>query len=301
MGAVARPSLPGLRSIPPWPVLRRRLLLAALLAVALAAGYHFWLRDSSLVAVEQVTVVGAEQSPEIDAKLRSAGLEQTTLHVDLSALREAVAADPAVRSVSATSDFPHGLTIEVGLRRPAGYLRSEGLVVAGDGVVLERTGKTPDGVPAIQVKGDGKAAAGAVTGEALNIARVLGAAPAPLVPLVAAATVEETIGVVVELSAGLELRFGGVGDADLKWRAAAAVLADPSFVTASYLDLSVPDRPVAGGVPDVAEEAAAIDPAAAEAASEVAAPEAVPAPEAVGTAPEVASGEPAPGPADPLE
>jgi len=37
-------------------VLKRRLLVAVALLAALAAGYHFWLRDSSLVAVESVTV-----------------------------------------------------------------------------------------------------------------------------------------------------------------------------------------------------------------------------------------------------
>lgn len=303
MGALARAlprpriSLP--RSVPAWPVLRRRLLIALIVAAAVVAGYHFWLRDSSLVAVEQVTVVGAEQSPAIDDKLRAAGLEQTTLHVDQGALAAAVEGEPAVRSVSASGDFPHGLTIDVDLRRPAGFVRSEGLVVAGDGVILDRTGTAPEGVPAIKANSDtDKGVAGsaaAVGGEALQVARVLGSAPEPLAPLIASATTDPTMGVVVELSAGLELRFGGAGDAAMKWLAAAAVLADRSFETAAYLDLSVADRPVAGGVPDAPGDAPGVDPAAADvtaaaeaavAPEEAVAPEAAIEPELVPTVPE---------------
>jgi cell division septal protein FtsQ len=282
--ALPRPRISLPQSLPAWPVLKRRLLLALTVAAALAAGYHFWLRDSSLVAVEQVTVVGADQSPEIDRKLRAAGLGQTTLHIDQGALSEAVAGEPAVRSVTASGDFPHGLTIEVELRNPAGFVRSEGLVVAGDGVILERTGSAPQGLPAIKAESDKGAAgsASAVGGEALEVARVLGSAPEPLAPLIASATTDETMGVVVELSAGLELRFGGAGDAATKWLAAAAVLADPSFETAAYLDLSVPDRPVAGGVPDAPADAPVVDPAADVAAAAEAAvlPDATVAPEA---------------------
>lgn len=296
--ALPRPRISLPRSLPAWPVLRRRLLLGLIVAAALAAAYHFWLRDSSLVAVEQVTVVGAEQSPEIDRKLRAAGLEQTTLHVDHGALTEAVAGEPAVRSVAASSDFPHGLTIEVDLRSPAGFVRSEGLVVAGDGVILERAGSAPQGLPAIKVDA-GKGAAGsasAVGGEALSVARVLGSAPEPLAPLIASATTDETMGVIVELSAGLELRFGGAGDAGTKWLAAAAVLADRSFESAAYLDLSVPDRPVAGGVPDAPADAPVTDPAvdvvaAAEAAAipdATVTPEPAVEPEAVPIVPEEA-------------
>ena len=43
-----------------WPVVRRRLVVAAALAAALAAAYLLWFRDSSLVEVRDVTVEGAE-------------------------------------------------------------------------------------------------------------------------------------------------------------------------------------------------------------------------------------------------
>ena len=40
------------------PRLRRWLMIALAASLVLAAGYRFWLRDSSLVAVEQVSVSG---------------------------------------------------------------------------------------------------------------------------------------------------------------------------------------------------------------------------------------------------
>lgn len=279
--ALPRPSLrlPTLGALPPRPVLRRRLLIFLLIALALAAGYLLWLRNSSLVAVEQVLVVGADRHPEIGARLSEAGREQTTLNVDRGALEAVVASEPAVRSVTATPDFPHGLTIEVDVREPVGWLRSPGLVVAGDGVVLERENSAPEGVPAIRLEAKGRAAPGAaVEGQALRVARLLGAAPAPLAREVSGAKTDPTIGVVVTMSGGLELRFGDPGAADRKWLAAAAVLADRGFTTASYLDLSVPERPVAGGVPEALEEEevpgleAGVEPAPAPAEAVPAAP-----------------------------
>ena len=55
------------------------------------------------------------------------------------------------------------------------------------------------------------------------------------------------------------------GEAGLKWKAAAAVLASSDFEGAAYLDLSVPERPVAGGIVDApsAPDTSTEDPAVA--------------------------------------
>jgi len=47
----------------------------------------------------------------------------------------------------------------------------------------------------------------------------------------------------VTLSNGLVLAFGDPTQIDLKWRAAAAVIADPGLTDAVYVDLAVPRRP----------------------------------------------------------
>jgi len=87
---------------------------------------------------------------------------------------------------------------------------------------------------------------GRLAGPMLQQARVLGAAPAPLRPYVAGSHYGES-GVDVKLSSGIELRFGDASQAARKWKAAAAVLADPSITALDYVDLHAPGRPAIGG------------------------------------------------------
>ncbi len=84
-------------------------------------------------------------------------------------------------------------------------------------------------------------ASGQLTGTALQQARILGAAPRPLRPYLRDSRYGES-GVDVELSGGIELRFGDDSEAARKWRAASAVLADPSVTTLDYVNLSAPGR-----------------------------------------------------------
>ena len=250
------------RSLPPWRIVRRWLVVAAIALLALGAAYTFWFRGSSYVAVEQVKITGTEQVPEVDSALRAAADGQSTLHPDADALRAAVAGNPAVAGIKVDTQFPHTMLIDVRTRIPVGYLASEGVVVAGDGTILDTTGKAPEGVP--EIKADSKDSSDlvdgkAVTGDALEISRVLGAVPAPLADEINSAETNKDVGVSVDIGPGLELRFGDSSSADLKWKAAAAVLADPKFEGASYLDLSVPDRPVAGGVSETTTEPATTD------------------------------------------
>lgn len=85
-------------------------------------------------------------------------------------------------------------------------------------------------------------ASGHLAGTALQQARVLAAAPAALRPYLKSSSYGET-GVDVELRTGVELRFGDASEAARKWRAAAAVLADPSVTALDYVNLSSPGRP----------------------------------------------------------
>ena len=51
------------------------------------------------------------------------------------------------------------------------------------------------------------------------------------------------------LRGGIPVRFGDDSAAGAKWRAAAAVLADPKLDALTYLDVRVPERPAIGGHP----------------------------------------------------
>jgi len=87
---------------------------------------------------------------------------------------------------------------------------------------------------------------GHLSGPVLEQAKVLGAAPPALRPYVERSYYGES-GIDVDLTSGIELRFGDDSQAALKWKAAAAILADPSVTALDYVDLHAPSHPSYGG------------------------------------------------------
>jgi hypothetical protein len=85
-----------------------------------------------------------------------------------------------------------------------------------------------------------------VKGHVLEQVHVLAAAPKSLRHLVARTKYGKT-GVDVEFTSGIEVRFGDDVGAERKWKAAAAILADPSVTVLSYVDVHAPTRPTKGG------------------------------------------------------
>ena len=233
------------------PHTRRRLVLAAILALLLTGLYWFWLRDSSLVAVNKVEVSGltTKDGPRIQATFETAAEDMTTLHVRTDELQELAREFPIIASIHVEPDFPHGLRIEVTERSPAALVSVNGipLPVAGDGTVL--TGlRPPEGLPLLRM--EKPAADGRVTDpQTLRALLVAGAAPGAVPQRIERVGEGPEQGIVVELKNGPEIIFG---DADLaveKWTAALRVLADPDAAGATYIDVRLPERPVAGGLP----------------------------------------------------
>ena len=226
----------------------RRAVAIGALAGVLAAGYMLWLRDSSLVAVRDVSVVGISSSErdEVRDALAQAARGMTTLHVREDELRAVVRPYPTVRSVSADASFPNGLTIEVTERKPVGVVELEGrdLPVAGDGTLLP--GISTSGLELPTLEADADPSATRLTEGALQQALVLGAAPAPMRELIESSS-EDEAGVRVELADGIALIFGDGSQANAKWAAAARILADSKLASLSYIDLSAPERPAVGG------------------------------------------------------
>ncbi len=122
---------------------------------------------------------------------------------------------------------------------------SEAIAVTANGVVLPWL-PLPDepGLPVLPLREPPQGHH--LAGPMLQQARVLGAAPAALRPYLASSFYGES-GVDVETTSGIELRFGDASEAARKWRAAAAVLADPSIEALDYVDLHAPGRPAIGG------------------------------------------------------
>jgi len=87
---------------------------------------------------------------------------------------------------------------------------------------------------------------GRVGGPVLEQVRVLAAVSDALQPYLASSDFGES-GVDVELTTGIDLRFGDATQAGRKWRAVAAVLANPEITALDYVNLIVPSRPSWGG------------------------------------------------------
>jgi cell division protein FtsQ len=232
-----------------------RRLGIALAALALLGGGWLWLRDSPLVAVEHVQIAGV-QGPDaavINAALRAAARRQSTLDVNVGALRAAVAPFRVVRGLSVHTSFPHGLRIRVAEQLPVAVLTVGGVrtAVAADGVVLG-PGLLSSSLPALTATppaladGGSSLRSGRVQDATVRAElSVLGAAPSMLLGWVER-VYESREGLTVAMRGELLLYFGDATRPHAKWLAAARVLADPSSAGATYVDVRAPERPAAG-------------------------------------------------------
>jgi cell division septal protein FtsQ len=250
-GAPPKPRKPPAKRGAGGPRARAPRILVTLLIIlgVLAAAYQLWFRNSSFAAVEDVTIEGV-QGPEqqaVEAALSKVAGDMTTLNVDDDALEAAVGGFPTVVEVDADADFPHDLALIVKERPPVllATAGGESLPVAGDGTVLPGVDVSDLKIPSIGV--DELPAQGRLSGDALQIARVMGPAPKPLLELVEAISIGGEEGVEVTLRGDVPVWFGGSDDAAAKWDATAAILADPQIDSLTYVDVRVAERPSIGG------------------------------------------------------
>jgi cell division protein FtsQ len=233
-----------------------RAVAGCVCALVLLGGGWLWLRDSGLVAVDNVSVTGLSgtEAPRVRAALEGAARDMTTLHVRPDQLRTAVEPYPSIMAVDAHADFPHGLRIVVHEHVAVAALASgsDRVPVAADGTLLR--GSSTSGLPVV-------AMAAAPPGDtlsdkrALRIVTLLAAAPPELRSKVSRVYAGPR-GLTAPLDAGPVLFFGGADRLRAKWAAAASVLADRSSAGATYIDLRLPERPAAGGRADPAAAAA---------------------------------------------
>ena len=240
---------------------RRVRLWAVILLIVTGVGaflYYAWFRDSSLVAVRDVSVVGltGPDAARVRERLKEAGLDMTTLHVDEARLRRAVAAEPSIDSLRATPDFPDGLRIDVTENHPVAAIAVPGsgrVPIAGNGTLMPGY-RSSQAVPELRIQGaarvgrDGAAAARLKDPRAAALVRIAATAPPALLHRATAIERRRGEGIVVVLRDGPRMIFGDETSAAPKWRAAAGVLASRDAQGAAYVDLRLPERPVAGGL-----------------------------------------------------
>lgn len=225
------------------------LTVLLILAIGLVATWFLWFKDSSLVAIEDVRVVGLQElgrsgdAEEIEQATRTSVQAMTTLNASEEDLRQDLATFPRVADVEIVTDFPSTATVELSVRTDGSILGEGGqaLLIADDGTILGTAEGIEGDLPTLD--GERPAAdASRLEGRNLSKAVVLGAVPSELRPFVVSASSGEQ-GVEVELTNGLILIFGDDTRVDQKWRAAASVIADPELSGATAIDLTFPLRP----------------------------------------------------------
>jgi cell division protein FtsQ len=227
----------------------RRSLALGFGVLAIALGGYLIARESSLFAVNRIEVRGSSRqvSRQVRAALASV-VGRPLVGLNGSAVLQRVDALPTVVSASYDRAFPHTLRIFVVPERPAAVLRRgpESWLVSARGRVMERLPSPGvSRLPRIWISTHTPVRTGAELSESgpATAARAAGLAGALTARVASVAYTGGTL--VFHLRSGLELLLGDAGDIKLKVAVATrALMSLPSGST--YLDVSIPGRPVSG-------------------------------------------------------
>jgi cell division protein FtsQ len=252
----ARPTTHGVYRFVPSA---RSLAIAAAIAVA-AGGLYVIARETPMFAVRRVEVQGAP--PAVAAQVRSALARFSAtnlLALDGAAVIRTLDDLPTVLAASYDRSFPHTLRVRIVPESPVAVIRrgggswltsARGRIIAPVPLGHYRSLPRVWLPPSTQIE-----VGGFLAGDAAASARALRAFVAARfahrVLWGRVANGELTLG----LRSGLELDFGPPSDLDLKIAVVRSILpklASPSTGGPRYLDVSVPDRPVAGANPQPA-------------------------------------------------
>ena len=213
-------------------------------------GLYAAARTTSAFAVDRIAVEGASPAVAADVRLALApALGESLLGLDLHELTRRAEQVPMVAAASFDRAFPHTLEIAVVPEVPVVVLRqgsSSWLAAAGGRVVSELDQGGRPRLPRIWLKRD----VDVRVGESLQgPQRRAVAAVAPLVERPLPAAVNSVVvgrdGLTLALRSGIELRLGDTSDLAVKLEVARRVLPQLGDLR-GYLDVSVPERPVAG-------------------------------------------------------
>jgi cell division protein FtsQ len=227
-----------------------RSLLTGVLVLLAGLGLYAAARTTSLFAVQSIAVAGAP--PDVAADVRKAlapALGESLLGIDLDELARRAETLPMVAGVAFDRAFPHTLEIVVVPEVPVAVLRqgsSSWLAAAGGRVVAELEPGARPALPRLWLKRDVDVrVAERLRGLPLRaLATVTPLVERPLGSRVGSVTSTDDELTLV-LRSGLELRLGDAADLPVKLEVARRVM--PLLAgDEHYLDVSVPDRPVAG-------------------------------------------------------
>ena len=223
-------------------------VLTAFVLVGAGIGAYVLARQTSVFALTKIEVGGAPPSVAAEVQATLAPYRGMSL-VSFDTAR-------AVRRLSAVAEvanaridraFPHTLKVSVRLERPVAVLRrgSDAWLVSASARVLRQLQRPYPRLPRIWVP---RAVDVAVNSTLGGIGAQGIAAVAPLKMLRVGVNVREVLTdggeLTLVLASGMQIRLGDSGDLKLKLSIAKQLL--PLTPGAAYVDVSVPERPVAG-------------------------------------------------------
>jgi cell division protein FtsQ len=226
--------------------------------VVVAAGLYGLARETSMFAVRSIDVEGASPllAEQVRAELRSFD-GRSLVAVNAGAVEQRVNGLPAVRSSVVDRAFPHTLRIRVLPELPVAVLRrgAESWLVSARGRAIATIplGGRRD-LPRIWLPSRTEIAVGALLADepgalaARSLAAFVGSGFSNRIAFVRALDGQITLG----LRGGLEIQLGPPIDLRLKVAIARGILptlALPGAGGPDYLDLTLPERPVAGRNP----------------------------------------------------
>jgi cell division septal protein FtsQ len=235
----------------------RSLAIGAALALV-GGGLYGLARETSMFAVRGIDVEGA--SPALAAQVRqelSRYEGHSLVAVDSGAVAQRVDGLPAVRSSVVDRAFPHTLRVRVVPEIPAAVLRrgpDSWLVSVRGRVIAPIPRGTHRKLPRIWLPATTEIDVGSFLGDqsgvlaARSLAALVGSGFRDRISFVRALDGQITLG----LRGGLEIRLGAPVELRLKIAIARGIvptLALPSKGGPDYLDIEVPERPVAGRNP----------------------------------------------------
>jgi len=238
----------------------RSLAIGAAL-VLLGVGVYSLARESGMFAVDTIQVEGA--SPALAEQVRQELHRydgRSLVTVDAGAVAERVDGLPTVRRSAVDRAFPHTLRIRVVPEVPVAVLRrgADSWLVSERGRVIAPVGLGAHrALPRIWVPSRTEIDVGTLLSDepgalaARSLAALVGSGFPNRVAFVRALDGQITLG----LWGGLEIRLGVPVDLRLKIAIARAILPNlalPAMGGPDYLDIAVPERPVAGRNPQPA-------------------------------------------------
>jgi cell division protein FtsQ len=199
--------------------------------------------------VTRVEVAGAPADVRAQVQKALAPLAgKSLLALDGSALVRRIEALPTIVSARYDRTFPHTLRVRVVPETPVAVLRrgADAWILSARGRVVSRVeARTVPGLPRVWVPAKTAVAAGGFVPDDIGGAAARALAFAARFPAHIATASSRHGELIFRLRSGIELRLGEPNDVRLKLAIARRAL--PRLpATATYLDVSVPERPVAG-------------------------------------------------------